>query len=201
MIFLLLSLISSYLLGSIPTGYIFGKMLKGIDIREHGSGNVGATNVFRVVGKVPGIIVLFLDALKGFAAVALAAGFFYHPSSPINIEWFSIASGLTAVAGHIWTIFLKFKGGKGVATGLGALIAFMHQVAFACLGVWIIVFSITRIVSIASITASLSLPVFAWVFNRPIELKILSVILCIISIYKHIPNIKRLLKGEEKKLF
>ena len=200
MIWLLLSLASSYLLGSIPTGYIFAKALKGIDIRKHGSGNVGATNVFRTVGRAPGIIVLFLDALKGFAAVALAAGFFYRASSPINIEWFSIASALAAVAGHIWTIFLNFKGGKGVATATGTVIAMMHQVAGACFVVWAIVFAITRIVSIASIIASLTLPVFAWVFHRPIELKIISVTLCIISIYKHIPNIKRLLKGEEKRL-
>lgn len=201
MIFLLLSLISSYLLGSIPTGYLFGKALKGIDIRKHGSGNVGATNVFRTVGKIPGIAVLFLDALKGFAAVALAAGFFYQKGSNLNIEWFCIASALAAVAGHIWTIFLNFKGGKGVATGLGTLIALMHQVAFSCLGVWAIVFTITRVVSISSIVASVSLPFFAWIFHRPIELKILSVTLCILSIYKHIPNIKRLFKGEEKRLF
>ncbi len=201
MLYLILSLISGYLLGSIPTGYIFGRVLKGIDIRKHGSGNVGATNVFRTVGKIPGIVVLFLDGLKGFAAVALAAGFFYHESSPINIEWFCIASALAAVAGHIWTIFLNFKGGKGVATGAGALIALMHQVAFACLGVWAVVFVITRIVSVASIAASLSLPIFAWAFNRPVELKILSIILCIISTYKHVPNIKRLFKGEEKRLF
>lgn len=201
MLFLILSLISSYLLGSIPTGYIFGRVLKDIDIRKHGSGNVGATNVFRIVGKAPGIIVLFLDGLKGFAAVALAAGFFYHPGSAVNIEWFCILSALTAVAGHIWTVFLNFKGGKGVATGAGALIALMHLVAFACLGIWVIVFAVTKIVSIASIAASLALPIFAWVFNSPVELKILSVTLSIISIYKHIPNIKRLFKGEEKKLF
>lgn len=184
-----------------PTGYIFGRVLKGIDIRKHGSGNMGATNVFRTVGKIPGIVVLFLDGLKGFAAVALAAGFFYRLSSPINIEWFCIASALAAVAGHIWTVFLNFKGGKGVATGAGALIALMHQVAFVCLGVWAVVFVITRIVSVASIAASLSLPIFAWAFNRPMELKILSIILCLISIYKHTPNIKRLFKGEEKRLF
>lgn len=201
MIYLILSLISSYLLGSIPTGYLFGRVLKDIDIRQHGSGNVGATNVFRTVGKIPGVIVLFLDALKGFAAVALAAGFFYHPSSPINIEWFCIASALTAVAGHIWTIFLNFKGGKGVATATGALVALMHQVAGACFLVWALVFALTRIVSVASIAASISLPVFAWFFNQPVELRILSVTLCVLSIYRHIPNIKRLLKGEEKKLF
>ena len=200
MIFLILSLVNSYLLGSIPTGYIFGIALKGIDIRKHGSGNVGATNVFRTIGKVPGIIVLFLDALKGFAAVALAAGFFYRTSSPINIEWFSIASALAAVSGHIWTIFLNFKGGKGVATAMGTIIAMMHQVAGACFVVWVIIFAITRIVSISSIVASIALPIFAWIFNRPVELKILSVLLCIISICKHIPNIKRLLKGEEKRL-
>jgi glycerol-3-phosphate acyltransferase PlsY len=201
MTLIILTLFVSYFLGSIPTGYIFGRMLKGIDIRQHGSKNVGATNVFRVVGKGPGIIVLFLDGLKGFAAVALAAGFFYQPTAPINIEWFSIASALAVVAGHNWTVFLGFKGGKGVATSTGALIALMHQVAAACFVVWLLVFILTRIISISSIFASLALPVFTWVFNRPVELKILSVTLCIISIYKHIPNIKRLLKGEEKRIW
>ena len=201
MTLIILTLLVSYFLGSIPTGYIFGRMLKGIDIRRHGSQNVGATNVFRVVGKVPGIIVLFLDALKGFAAVALAAGFFYKPTVGINIEYFCIMSAMAAVAGHIWTIFLNFKGGKGVATSTGALIALMHQVVGACFVVWVLVFLLTRIVSISSIIASIALPIFAWVFNRPIELKVFSVILCIISIYKHTPNIKRLLKGEEKKLW
>lgn len=201
MLLIVLSLLSSYLLGSIPTGYIFGRILKGVDIRKHGSGNIGATNVFRVVGKIPGIIVLFLDGLKGFAAVALAAGFFYQPTVPVNIEWFCIASALAVVAGHNWTIFLGFKGGKGVAVSAGALIALMHQVAAACFVVWLLVFLATRIISISSLAASISLPIFAWFFNRPAELKILSVTLCIISIYKHIPNIKRLLKGEEKRIW
>lgn len=200
MLYLILSLISAYLLGSIPTGYIFAKVLKGIDIRKHGSGNVGATNVFRIVGKAPGAIVLLLDGLKGFAAVALAAGFFYRPSVPLNIEYFCILAALAAVAGHIWTIFLGFKGGKGVATSTGALVALMHQVAAACLVVWVLVFALTRIVSVASIAASVALPIFTWVFNQPIELKALSIILCVISIYKHKSNIKRLLKGEENRL-
>ena len=201
MIYILLSLISSYLLGSIPTGYLFGRALKGIDIRKHGSGNVGATNVFRVVGKIPGVIVLFLDALKGFAAVALAAGFIYNTNVPINIEWFCIIAALSSVIGHNWTIFLGFKGGKGIAVSTGALTALMHKVAGACFVVWLLVFLITHIVSISSIAASIALPIFAWVFDSPTELKILSVILCIISIYKHKSNIKRILKGEEKRLW
>jgi glycerol-3-phosphate acyltransferase PlsY len=201
MTLIILMLLTSYLLGSIPTGYIFAKLLKGIDIREHGSRNVGATNVFRVVGKAPGVIVLFLDALKGFAAVALAAGFFYQPTVPVNIEYFCIMSALTVVSGHIWSVFLNFKGGKGVAASTGALIALMHQVVGACFIVWLAVFLVTRIVSISSIAASIALPIFAWVFNQPIELKVFSVILCILSCYKHILNIKRLLKGEERKLF
>lgn len=200
MLFVILSTLTAYLLGSIPTGYIFAKVLKGIDIRQHGSGNVGATNVFRVVGRVPGVVVLLLDGLKGFSAVALAAGFFYNPKVPINIEYFCILAALAAVAGHNWTIFLDFKGGKGVATSTGALVALMHQVAAACLVVWVLVFLVTRIVSVASLAASLALPIFAWVFNQPVELKALSVILCILSIYKHKPNINRLLKGEEKRL-
>lgn len=201
MFYIILSVISAYLLGSIPTGYIFAKALKGIDIRKHGSGNVGATNVFRVVGKAPGVIVLLLDGLKGFSAVALAAGFFYNPRVPINIEYFCILAALAAVAGHNWTIFLDFKGGKGVATSTGALAALMHQVVGACFVVWALVFLITRIVSAASLAASIALPILAWVFNQPVELKALSVILCIISIYKHKPNIKRLLRGEEKRLW
>ncbi len=201
MIFIILVIVVGYLFGSIPTGYLFAKRLRGIDIRKHGSGSVGATNVFRVVGKAWGAVVLLLDALKGFAAVALAAGFLYNPKVPINIEWFCILAAFCAVAGHNWNIFLDFKGGKGIATSTGALLALMHQVTGACFVLWLIVFSATRIVSIASVVTSIALPVFAWLFKRPVELKILSVILCLLSLYKHIPNMKRLVKGQEKRLF
>jgi len=201
MLYLILAIFTAYLLGSIPTGYIFGRLLKGVDIRKHGSGNMGATNVFRVVGKVPGIIVLLLDALKGFIAVKLAALFFYRQDIGISMEWFCIIAALCAVSGHNWTVFLRFKGGKGVATSTGALAALMPQVVGICFVIWAIIFLLTRIVSVASVIASVALLVFAWVFNKPAELKMLSLALCLISLYKHIPNIKRLLRGEEKKLF
>jgi len=201
MLYLILAILTAYLLGSIPTGYIFGRLLKGVDIRKHGSGNVGATNVFRVVGKVPGVIVLLLDALKGFVAVKLAALVFYREGVGISIEWFCIIAALCAVSGHNWTIFLRFKGGKGVATSTGALAALMPQVIGVCFVIWAIIFSLTRIVSIASIIASLALPISAWIFNKPIELKTISLLLCLVSLYKHISNMKRLIKGDEKRLF
>lgn len=202
MMFLLLSLISAYLLGSIPTSYIFAKVLKKVDIRKHGSGNAGATNVFRVVGKVPGIIVLILDVLKGVIAVALLSEVFFNNTIGVTLglELYKILLGLSVISGHVWTVFLKFKGGKGVATTAGVLMALAPKVIILCLLVWAIVFAIFRIVSVASIVASISMPIFAVIFYQSIFFVLFCVLLAIGSTYKHKANIKRLLRGEEKKL-
>lgn len=191
----------AYLIGSIPTGYIFSWLLKGVDIRKQGSGNVGATNVFRIVGKVPGIIVLILDILKGLIIVTLLASLLSKTPLPVNYNLFKIILGLAVITGHNWTIFLKFKGGKGVATSAGVLIGLEPLVMAICFLIWAIVFVITHYVSLSSIAAALFLPIFTFFFYRSsAELIIFSLIICIIGIYRHQPNIKRLLNGTESKI-
>ena len=202
MLGLLISLILAYLIGSIPTSFIFAKVLKGVDIRKHGSGNVGATNVFRVVGKIPGIIALIIDILKGVLAVLILPNIFFNNTIGITLglELYKILLGMCAISGHVWTVFLNFKGGKGVATTAGVIIALAPKVFAGSAAIWVLVFSIFKIVSIASITASIFLPIFALLFQRSIAIILFCVLLSLVGAYKHKANIKRLLRGEEKKL-
>lgn len=196
----ILPFLIAYLIGSIPTGYIFGWLLKGVDIRKEGSGNVGATNVFRVVGKIPGIIVLLVDILKGLVIITLFANLF-KAQVGLSQNLFKIILGLAVIAGHNWTIFLKFKGGKGVATSAGVLIGLEPIVVALCFLIWVIVFVITHYVSLSSVIAALFLPIFTLLFYRSsTELLIFSLIICVIGIYKHRSNIKRLLNGTESKI-
>ncbi len=193
-----LAMISAYLIGSIPTAYIYGKLYKGIDIRQYGSGNVGATNVFRVLGKIPGIIVLLLDVLKGVIAVAVVADVF-----GLTENIYRLVLAICVVIGHNWTIFLKFKGGKGIATSLGVLIGLtikiisIRPVLLFTLCIWIISFLISNIVSFASIIAAVWLPFIMIFTNQPFEIICLGVIFCIFVVVRHRPNIKRLLSGQE----
>lgn len=200
MIILLSGLLVSYLIGSIPTAYIFGRIFKGIDIREFGSGNVGATNVFRVIGRVHGLIALVIDILKGFLCVSYAAGFFLYLSPVQRPELYRVLVGMAAIAGHNWTVFLRFKGGKGVATSAGVVIGLVPKIFLLGFLVWSIVFSVTGYVSIASIIASISVPLFTLVFGEPAEIIIFTSLLCIIIVYRHRSNIKRLKQGEEKRI-
>jgi len=197
---LIIGSILSYLLGSIPTGYLAGKFCKGIDIREHGSKNMGATNVFRVLGKTPGIIVLLLDVLKGVLAVVVVPNVLgLHD----NLSY--IFCGLIAVCGHNWTVFLKFKGGKGVATSLGVFIGLTIQVAtlrlavVLCVLTWLIVFVAFGYVSLASLIAAAALPLLMVLFAQPLELVMLGVIFCGLVVLRHRPNIQRLLQGRESR--
>ena len=198
---IILALILSYLLGSIPTAYIFGKLYKGIDIRQHGSGNVGATNVFRVLGKWPGIIVLCLDILKGTLAVAVVADCL----GTTNI-FARILVALAVVAGHNWTIFLNFQGGKGIATSLGVLIgltirlAVIRPVLVWTIAIWIISFLALRIVSLSSLIAATLLPLVMVFTGQPLEIVFLGVIFSIFVVIRHRSNIRRLLNGEEPRL-
>jgi len=200
---LILSLLLAYLIGSIPTSFIFARLLKKTDIRKYGSGNVGATNVFRVVGKVPAVIVLIMDMLKGYAAVVFLPEIFMNNAidAALGLELYRILLGLSVISGHVWTVFLKFKGGKGVATAAGVLIAIAPKVIAGSASVWVLVFIAFRIVSVASITASIFLPVFALMFYSSTPLTLFTVLLCIFGTYKHKSNIQRLVRGEEKKLF
>jgi glycerol-3-phosphate acyltransferase PlsY len=177
----------SYFIGSIPTGFLWAKA-RGIDIRTVGSGNIGATNVMRTLGKGPGIAVLVIDALKGFLPVFLVRG----------DTTLQIVCCVAVIAGHNWTCWLKFKGGKGIATSAGAMLA-MLPVPFACaLGVWLVVFAIGRYVSLASISAAVALPVATWFLQR--ELVWFTGVLGAVAIYKHKSNIQRLLAGKENRV-
>ena len=185
----------SYLLGSFPSGFLYAKKLKGIDLRYVGSGSTGATNVLRNIGKLPALIVFILDVLKGLIAVKIAYFF-------LSDNIFQVLAGLCAITGHIWPIWLRGKGGKAVATGLGMFIALSWKVGLASFGTFLIMISLTKIVSLSSITAAILLPVYMFkyigTFNDPYT--IFSFIVAIIVIYKHRSNINRILKGEEPKL-
>ncbi|MDP2912294.1 MAG: glycerol-3-phosphate 1-O-acyltransferase PlsY [Candidatus Omnitrophota bacterium] len=199
-VILFLGFVAAYLIGSIPTAYIFGRVLKGIDIREHGSGNAGATNVFRVIGKAPGIIVLIIDIIKGFACATYLASGFMHLAPVVRPEMYRILIGLCAIAGHNWTVFLKFKGGKGVATSAGVVIGLIPKIFWLGFLVWLITFFITGFVSLSSIIAIVSVPIFTLAFGEPAEIVVFMCLLCLIIVYKHKANIRRLARGEEKRI-
>jgi len=197
---LFLGIVVSYLIGSIPTAYIFGRLLKGVDIRQFGSGNVGATNTFRVIGKFPGLIVLAIDIFKGFVCASYFASFFMYASPVARPELYKVLMGLAAIAGHNWTIFLRFKGGKGVATSAGVVAGLIPNIFWLGFLAWCIVFFITGYVSFASIIASILLPLFTLIFGETSEIIIFMSLLCIIIVYKHRSNIKRLYSGQEKRI-
>jgi len=195
-----LFIIAAYLLGSIPFGLIAGFKLKGIDIREHGSRNIGATNVSRVVGKRWGIAVLLLDALKGYIACILPAFFGQRLALPLPL-----ILGISAILGHSFPIWLKFKGGKGVATSLGVFLAIAWIPTLITFGLWILCFAITHIISISSLVAAVIFPIMiTWRYSGTSEIKFLlpiSVLLTVFILYTHRANIQRLRQGTEKKLF
>jgi acyl phosphate:glycerol-3-phosphate acyltransferase len=198
---MIFGLILVYFIGAIPTAYIFGKMYKGIDIRKHGSGNVGATNVFRVLGKGPGIIVLLLDILKGIIAVALVPDILGF-TEILHRVIFSVI----VVCGHNWTVFLKFKGGKGIATSFGVLIgltlklAVIRPVLLWTFLVWVAVFLITRIVSVSSILAATCLPIIMVLTGQEIMIICLGSVFCLFVVLRHRPNIRRLFAGQEPRV-
>jgi len=198
-----LTALGAYLLGSIPTGFLVGKA-RGLDIRTMGSGNIGATNVFRYLGTVAGILVLLVDALKGLAAVWVVTRLCWYlfgtPSSATAREWLEIIAGLAAVLGHNYTCWLSFKGGKGIATSAGVLVALVPYALLIILGVWIIVFGATRFVSLASICASFTLPFATWFTNGSFTMIAITSAMTALAIYKHKPNIERLLKGTESRI-
>jgi glycerol-3-phosphate acyltransferase PlsY len=198
---ILIGIILGYLIGSIPTAYIFGKWISGIDIRQHGSGNVGATNVFRILGKGPGIAVLLVDILKGVLVVALIPDLL-----GLTASIYRVSLAIAAVCGHNWTVFLKFKGGKGIATTFGALIGLMVKIAVLrpvvlwVFLIWVACFLITRIVSVSSILATTCLPVIMVLTNQEFVIICLGVIFCIFVVLRHKANIKRLFAGKEPRV-
>lgn len=179
-----------YLIGSIPFGYIISKIFGKVDIRERGSRNIGATNVARVLGLLPGLFVLISDVLKGFVPVKVFS---------IAYPQYAYLFGLGCIIGHCWTIFLKFKGGKGVATTLGVLGALNPIYLLYTLGVWILIFSIFRVVSLASISSAVALPLILILKGaKPQTLLFIGLYSCIIII-RHKENIRRLFRGEERR--
>lgn len=198
-----LTAVAAYLLGSIPTGFLVAKA-RGVDIRTVGSGNIGATNVFRYLGKPAGIFVLLADALKGWLAVAVVAklmsGWFYPGASQQAQEWFQIIAGISAILGHNYTCWLYFKGGKGIATSAGVLVALVLNPFLIILAVWILVFALSRYVSLASIAAAFALPFAAWLTGQSLKIVLVTTIMSALAIYKHKANIKRLIAGTENRI-
>lgn len=191
--------IGAYLLGSIPSGYLMARA-KGVDIRTAGSGNIGATNVMRTLGKPAGIAVLVVDGLKGFAACwwlcDLLQIWFHLPDAQVNA--LRIVAGVAAVLGHNFTCWLRFRGGKGIATSAGAYFALAPVAAGIALGVWVVFLAFSRYVSVASIAAAIALPTAVW-FTQGLALGIVTTVLGALAIWKHRGNIERLLKGTEKR--
>jgi glycerol-3-phosphate acyltransferase PlsY len=196
----------AYLIGSIPSAIWVGRKFYAIDVREHGSGNAGATNVFRVLGKGPGTVVLLMDIIKGFLSVMLAyqMGYYFAEQGTQSSQmtgFFPVAFGVLSVVGHMLPIFAKFKGGKGVATLFGVIIALDPRVAGLALLVFVVVNIVTGYVSVGSLMAGLSIPVlFLQVFGyRDVSLIVFSVSVGILIVYTHRKNIRRLMAGEETK--
>jgi glycerol-3-phosphate acyltransferase PlsY len=204
---IILAITISYLIGSIPTAYIFGRLLKGIDIRNFGSGNVGATNAMRVLGKPAGISVLLIDILKGFLVVVGVGAVFAPRISILSPQTLSLILGLAAICGHSWTIFLGFRGGKGVATTFGVLLGLalkipgLYFVILLLILVWVAVFAVARIISIASVITALALPIFIFYFRPSRALGALSLLLSVIVILRHKSNLIRIFQRKEKPLF
>ena len=195
----LLVVVGAYLLGSLPTGFLVAKA-KGIDIRAHGSGNIGATNVFRILGKTAGILVLLTDALKGAVAVLVLPQLAVGLSSGTDPIYLRLSAALCAVLGHNYTCWLRFKGGKGIATSAGVLAALVPVAFLVTLAVFFGVLAASRYVSLASIIAALALPVATWLSHTPKPYFWLTVVLATLAIWKHRPNLKRLFAGTESRL-
>jgi len=192
--------LAAYLLGAIPFGFLISKA-RGIDIRQKGSGNIGATNVFRCVGKPWGILTFVCDFLKGFAAAFFFPMIARHFVSSVNPEAVSVACAFMAVAGHNWPVYLGFKGGKGVATSAGVLLGIAPLGVAVGLGVWAVIFLLSRYVSLASILAALAIAGASWplYFKHGYLIPIALTLLGAVSIWRHKANIQRLLNGTENR--
>lgn len=185
--------IFGYLIGSIPNGLIIGKWLYDVDLRQFGSKNIGATNAFRTLGLWPAVWVFLTDAAKGVIAVYIAN---YVLDTPVAL----LVGGIAAIAGHNWSIFLKFTGGRGVATGLGVIAVLVPKVTILIFLIWVIIVYITRYVSLASIVAAVLVPIFMFLMGERLEFLYFGIIAALFVVIRHKPNIERLLKGQELKI-
>lgn len=193
MLNIVLPIVIGYLIGSIPFGVITGKIM-GTDIRKVGSGNIGATNIYRNLGTLPAITVFILDLLKGSVAVWAAQAI---TASPL----IAVTAGIAAVIGHMYPVYIGFKGGKGSATGLGILLGIAPDLFVITMIYVVVMIAVTRYVSVTSITGVLLLAVMMLAFHKPTEYFIASIIVAALVIYRHIPNIKRLMAGTEPKIW
>ncbi len=203
-------LLVAYLLGSTPTGYTAARVLKGIDIREHGSGSTGATNVLRTLGTVPGAFVLLVDALKGYGAIAFTHWLVNYAANhqliPLDVNanswlpWMVASAGLAVVLGHSKSIWLGFSGGKSVATSLGVLLAMSWMVGLSTIGVFGLVFTVSRIVSLSSIAGAIAVSLLMLFFHQPLAYVLFALTGGIYVIWRHRSNIERLLAGTEPQI-
>lgn len=189
----ILVVVLAYLIGSIPNGLFVGRLMGGVDLRQFGSKNIGATNAFRVLGLWPALIVFITDAAKGIIGVYLGE---YLIGTPVAL----LAGGIAAITGHNWSIFLGFKGGRGVATGLGVISVLSPKVTLIVFAVWSVIVFFTRYVSLGSIIAAALVPITMWLFGEITEFIVFGVIAAVFVILRHKPNIQRLAKGQELKI-
>lgn len=191
--YFLLGFVLGHVCGSVPSGLWLVQAFHGIDIRNYGSKNIGTTNVFRTVGPKTAVLVLIADAFKGILAVGIMSYFFHNPL-------LDVVTALGALLGHNYSLFLGFKGGKGVATALGLLIFMMPKVAVASFGIWLVCVLLTRYVSLGSIMAAIFTPPLAWYLGYPSAYVIFSVVAAFFVVLRHKENIHRLLTGTESKI-
>lgn len=190
---IIVALLASYLIGSLSFGYLAGKFLRGIDIREFGSGNTGTTNIQRTLGTGPAIIVLLLDVGKGLAAVLVARAL---TGAPIV----QMLAGVLAVLGHNWPLFHRFKGGRGIATSIGALLGLAWQVLLIAVAVGVTIIAVTRYVSLGSLIGVILVPILMVAFAMPPAYILFGTVLAVFAVWRHRQNISRLLAGTENKL-
>ena len=196
------AMVVAYLFGSIPTSVWWGRAFHGIDVREHGSRNAGATNTFRVLGWRAGVPVLLIDVLKGFVPVRLLPNLTELQPDTAPWMWLRVALAIAAVVGHLYPVFAGFRGGKGVATSLGAVLAIHPGAAGICVGAFVLVFLLSKYVSLGSLVAAVVFPLaMAFIYNETSTVKVgFGVVLCIMVFYTHRTNIGRLLRGEENRM-
>lgn len=186
-------IVLAYFIGALPTGLVLVRVLRGEDIRQHGSGNIGTVNVLRVAGPAVAAVVLLVDVLKGLVPVLLALRAGLAP-------WGVVAAGLAAIAGHNWSVFLGLRGGKGIATSFGVLIGLSAQAAIVAAIVWVVAVAITRFASLGSLLAVVSVPIMLWRLRTPAEYVAFGVIAALFAIYRHRANIQRLAAGTELRI-
>jgi len=187
----ILALIAGYLIGSLPVGYIVAKV-KGLDIRQYGSGNIGTTNVWRNLGPGPGLVTFAGDTAKGTLALILGV--------QVGGQDLGLLCGLAAIAGHSWPVFLGFKGGKIIATSLGVLIGISYQTAILAFLVWLVTVAVSRYISLGSIAAAISVPVWMVILDLETQYIIFGIVAAIFAVFKHRSNIQRILQGTEFKV-